>query len=110
MPPPSPSGLKELHESDSFFCSLSARRLEHFPFRPPIEVLNRGNSAFITVFVVETDDGTASSLIGAPNTFHARTTHNLIGRCAAERAFLALRLDVCFHLLLPPYNTPCNNP
>lgn len=80
------------------------------PFRPPIEVLNRGNSAFITVFVVETDDGTASSLIGAPNTFHARTTHNLIGRCAAERAFLALRLDVCFHLLLPPYNTPCNNP
>ena len=80
------------------------------PFRTPIEVLNRGNSAFITVFVAETDDGTASSLIGAPNTFHARTTHNLIGRCAAERAFLALRLDVCFHLLLPPYNTPCNNP
>ena len=119
MPPPSPSGLKELHESDSFFAPfphadwstfLSVRRLEHFSFRPPIEVLNRGNSAFITVFVVETDDGTASSLIGAPNTFHARTTHNLIGRCAAERAFLALRLDVCFHLLLPPYNTPCNNP
>lgn len=92
------------------FCFLSAHRLEHFPFRPPIEVLNRGNSAFITVFVVETDNGTASPLIGAPNTFHARTTHNLIGRCAAERAFLALRLDVCFHLLLPPYNTPCNNP
>ena len=107
MPPPSPSGLKELHESDSFFAPfphadwstfLSVRRLKYL------------TSAFITVFVVETDDGTASSLIGAPNTFHARTTHNLIGRCAAERAFLALRLDVCFHLLLPPYNTPCNNP
>lgn len=103
-------GLKKISRIRFIFCSLSARRLEHFPFRPPIEVLNRGNSAFITVFVVETDDGTASFLIGAPNTFHARTTHNLIGRCAAERAFLALRLDVCFHLLLPPYNTPCNNP
>jgi len=93
-----------------FDCDLIARHPYSLLSCPPIEVHHRRNTAFITGFVVETDDGTASSLIGAPNTFHARTTHNLIGRCAVERAFLALRLDVCFHLLLPPYNTPCNNP
>lgn len=93
-----------------FDCDLIARRPYSLLSCPPIEIHHRRNTAFITALVVKTDDGTASSLIGAPNTFHARTTHNLIGRCAAERAFLALRLDVCFHLLLPPYNTPCNNP
>lgn len=93
-----------------FDCDLIARHPYSLLSCPPIEVHHRRNTAFITGFVVETDDGTASSLIGAPNTFHARTTHNLIGICAVERAFLALRLDVCFHLLLPPYNTPCNNP
>ena len=80
-----------------FDCDLIVRHPYSLLSCPPIEVHRRRNTAFITVFVAETDDGTASSLIGAPNTFHARTTHNFIGRCAAERAFLALRFNVFFH-------------
>lgn len=84
-----------------FDCDLIARHPYSLLSCPPIEIHHRRNTAFITALVVKTDDCTASSLIGAPNTFHARTTHNFIGRCAAERAFLALRFNVCFHLLAP---------
>ena len=87
------------------FFLLRLRLIARHPYSllscPPIEIHHRRNTAFITALVVKTDDCTASSLIGAPNTFHARTTHNFIGRCAAERAFLALRFNVCFHLLAP---------
>ena len=84
-----------------FDCDLIARHPYSLLSCPPIEVHHRRNTAFITALVVKTDDCTASSLIGAPNTFHARTTHNFIGRCAAERTFSALRPDMRFHFLAP---------
>ena len=93
--------MQKIYIFSCFDCDLIARHPYSLLSCPPIEIHHRRNTAFITALVVKTDDCTASSLIGAPNTFHARTTHNFIGRCAAERAFLALRFNVCFHLLAP---------
>ena len=84
-----------------FDCDLIARHPYSLLSCPPIEVHRRRNTAFITVLVVETDDCTAVFLIGASNALHACNAYNLIGRCAAERALLALRFNVCFHLLAP---------
>ena len=84
-----------------FDCDLIARHPYSLLSCPPIEVHHRRNTAFITVLVAETDDCTAVFLIGAPNAFHARDAHDFIGRCTTERAFLALRFNVCFHLLAP---------
>jgi len=90
-------GLKKISRIRFIFRFLSARRLKDFPFRPPIEVHHRRNTAFITVLVVETDDCTTVLLIGAPNAFHARDAHDFIGRCTTEWAFPAFRFNVCFH-------------
>lgn len=90
-------GLKKISRIRFIFRFLSARRWKDFPFRPPIEVHHRRNTAFITVLVVETDDCTTSSLVGASNALHTCNAYNLIGRCTAERALPALRFNVCFH-------------
>lgn len=94
-------GLKKISRIRFIFRFLSAHRLKDFPFRPPIEVHHRRNTAFITVLVVETDDCTAVFLIGASNALHACNAYNLIGRCTAERALPALRINVCFHFSVP---------
>lgn len=84
-----------------FDCDLIARHPYSLLSCPPIEVHRRRNTAFITVLVVETDDCTAVFLIGASNALHACNAYNLIGRCTAERALPALRINVCFHFSVP---------